>query len=132
MQQKKRFRSCDQKRAAIPPVQFPAVALAEGIAFVAVGSPGATVSGAVVATGVDAAVGADVLTGATVGFCVGIDALPRIVQVQPVAKSSSASSGIKKNRFICASPFGSFRIVFPDPAAVIRLRGGENCVILPA
>lgn len=58
-------------------------------------------------------VGADVLTGAAVGFCVGIVALPRIEQVQPVAKISSASSGIKKNRFICASPFGSFPIVCP-------------------
>ncbi len=95
--------------------QFPAVALAEGVAFAAVGSTGAIVSGtaltAGVALGVGTAVGAGVLTGATDGFADGIVALPRIEQVQPVAKISSASSGIKKNRFICASPFGSFPIV---------------------
>ena len=89
--------------------QLPGVALAEGNAFVAVGSTGATVSGAKVTEGVGAAVGAAVW--AAVGFAVGIVALPRSEQVQPVAKISSASSGIKKNRFICASPFGSFPIV---------------------
>ncbi len=94
--------------------QLPAVALAEGIA---VGSTGATVSGAALIegialiVGIAVAVGVAAVVGDAAGFCVGIVALPRTEQVQPVTASSSASSGIKKNRFICASPFGSFPIV---------------------
>lgn len=95
------------------------------------GSVGAT--GAAVSVGmaliVGCAVGAAVVfaVGAALGALVGVDTFPRIEQVHPASASRSASTGIKKNRFICASPFGSFSLDCPLRAALYLAGGGKIC-----
>lgn len=109
-------------------LQFPAVVPAVGETAGSVG-----MTGAVVSTGVGAVVGAVVAAGervaigAVVGAAVGMDALPSTEQVQPRSASSSTNSGIKKNRFICASPFGSFSSVCPRLPALYLAGGGKIC-----
>lgn len=101
--------------------QFPAVEDADGDAIGSVGMTGAAVSvGAVVICGVAVTIGFGVAlaVGIAVGALVGIDALPRTEQVHPTSPSSSASSGIKKNRFMIRI---SFRF-FSD--SLSRSRGG--------
>ena len=103
-------------------VQFPDGALAEGEAS-GVGATGATVSGVIEDSGVGmtVAVGEGRIVGEAVGDFVGIVALPFIEHVHPTVAIASASSEIKKNRFICASPFGSFSVVCPKFAQICAL-----------
>lgn len=67
------------------------------------------------------AVGEGRIEGEAVGDFVGIVALPFIEHVHPTVANASASSGIKKNRFICASPFGSFSVVCPKFTEICAL-----------
>ena len=114
----------------------PALAPADGEAIGSpdvigsVGMTGAVVSvGAALIVGCMVAIGCAVAlaVGEDVGALVGIDAFPLTEQVQPTSAISSANSGIKKNRFICASPFGSFPSVCPIRAALYLAGRGKIC-----
>lgn len=111
--------------------QFPAGAVALGDAIGAVGITGATVSSGIeLGTGGCVVTGAALIVGAALGAFVGIEIFPRAEQVQPVKASSSASSGIKKNRFMIRISFRFFSVSVPRRAFVMRLRDGENYAIL--
>ncbi len=98
-----------------------------------IGSVGMT--GAVVSVGAALIVGCIVTIGSAVAFAVGADVgalvgivtFPLAEQVQPTSASKSASTGIKKNRFICASPFGSFPLLCPAHAALYLAARGKIC-----
>ena len=108
----------------------PALAPAEGETIGSVGMTGAVVSvGAALIAGGVVVTGAAVAfaVGTDVGALVGIDAFPLTEQVQPASAMSSASSGIKKNRFIRASPFGSFPLLCPAHAALYLAARGKIC-----
>ena len=108
----------------------PALVPAEGETIGSVGMTGAVVSvGAALIVGCVVAIGSAVAlaVGTDVGALVGIDAFPLTEQVQPTSAMSSANSGIKKNRFICASPFGSFPSVCPIRAALYLAGRGKIC-----
>lgn len=126
---KKRFRT--EAFAVFRRIQFPAVAPADGEAIGSVGMTGATVSiGAGLIVGCTVAAGVAAFVGAGVGALVGIDALPRIEQVHPASVSSSARSGIKKNRFIMRISFRFFFVSIPARRAAMRLRRPEKYAIL--
>ncbi len=112
-------------------VQFPAVVPAVGEVTGSVGLTGATVvSGVGAVVGAVVAAGERVVIGAVVGAVVGIAALPLTEQVQPTSSISSASSGIKKNRFIMRISFRFFSDSMSRRAVVIRLRHKKIYAIL--
>ena len=92
---------------------------------------GAVVSvGAVLVAGGCVTAGAAFMVGAALGAFVGIEIFPRAEHVQPVKTSSSASSEIKKNRFMIRISFRFFSVSVTRCAAVIRLRAAKKYAIL--
>ena len=98
-----------------------------GMTGAAVASGEAVSTGAALTVACGVAAGIALAEGRFVGVEVGIDALPRTEQVQPTSASKTANSGIKKNRFICASPFGSFPSVCPKRRALYLAGHGKIC-----